>query len=251
MKRAVIPLALVAVVALSMWARQKFSASESKIATSAEVTTAPQKSNSTNTLGVTQADVDKLIISPAGKPEDLAKQQTRPTDAKASLNEMSSLLVDAVKGSKNFDRLVHRLRQTGQNPVLTKNDNGVTGEMVTVRTQSPLPGTRYFHAQYFTDEKNQRFVQHMSFEFKPGPTSMNDAVRAAVQNFAVGEPTDRRGDFVQWELDDNYVLWIKKKSAQDLKNDAFNAHDPATDAGTVQMAVELKVHDDETERHGH
>lgn len=243
MQRSVTLLIIVAAVALGLWGREKWSQSKTSAAT---------RSTGVLSQGIGKSSSVVTNSSPAVSLSATSlpnANQYRPADSKASLNEMSLVLVDAVRGSKNFEGIVQRLKQTGQDPVITRDGSATTGEMLIVRTKNPLPGTRYFHAQYFTDENNQRFVQHMSFEFQPSATAMADAVNAAVRNFSVGEPTERKADFMQWNLDENYVLWIKKKSVKDLQHDPFNAHDPKKDVGTVQMAVELKIHDDEHEGH--
>lgn len=80
---------------------------------------------------------------------------------------------------------------------------------------------------------------------------MQEAVQAATNNFRLGQATEQKSDFIQWNLDDDYVLWIKKKSAIDLEDDPFNAYDPAKDVGTVQMSVEMKIHGDAHEGHEH
>lgn len=253
MKRIVISLVIVAVVALGLWGREKLKQSKesSAIATNVQAGGANMAATPMAGQDAKSAPNKSQVGSGLSSVGNLGQTSDLPSNPKASLNTMSMILMEAARGNKNFEGIVAKLKQTGQNPVITRDANTATGEMVIIRTQNPLPGTRYFHAQYFTDEENNRFVQHMSFEFKPGPSSMSDAVRAAAENFTLGEPTERKADFVQWNLDDSYVLWIKKKSAKDLQHDPFNAHDPKKDIGTVQMAVELRIHDDEDVGHNH
>lgn len=50
---------------------------------------------------------------------------------------------------------------------LDKNED--IGDMHMIRTHKSLRGTRYFHAQFFSDQhKDSLFVQHISFEVKAG-----------------------------------------------------------------------------------
>ncbi|KYG67367.1 hypothetical protein AZI86_10255 [Bdellovibrio bacteriovorus] len=254
MNRALVPLLIVAVIALGLWGREQMKRSQTPATTSDFLT--GQSGNGSATAGETSAQAQPQGQTQQGPPSKQAATNTVSDsksngNAKASLSKMSYFLLDAARGNKNFERIVSDLKKSGQNPVVTRDSNPASGDMFIIRTQSPLPGTRYFHAQYFTDENNKPFVQHMSFEFQPGPTSMADAVQTAIRNFALGEPTDRKADFVQWDLDEDYVLWIKQKAAKDLKDDPFKAYDPKTDVGTIQMTVELKIHDDGDKSHSH
>ncbi|HRO67588.1 MAG TPA: hypothetical protein PL182_08495 [Pseudobdellovibrionaceae bacterium] len=176
---------------------------------------------------------------------------SRDQKSRESLETMSRLLAKAFNPSTTLEEVVSELKKTGQKPFVTRSENPATGRMMIVRTKSPLPGTRYFHAQYFTDEQNKVFVQHMSFEFKPGPDSLREAVQTAMRSFRLGQPREQKADFLQWDLDDDYVLWIKRKSAEDLTDDPFNAYDPEKDDGTVQVAMEMKIHGDAEEGHEH
>lgn len=248
MKRTVIPLSIVAAMALFFWAKGTFFSPE--IRPSAKSVEALQTS-ATPALTATRTTDTPASGNSAGHSALASPPAKRSQDPRVSLNAMSTVLVDALRGKKNLEQIVQHLKISGQAPVVTRESNKATGEMTIVRTENPLPGTRYFHAQYFTDENNQRFVQHMSFEFKPGPHAMNDAVRAAIQSFSLGAPTERTDDFVKWDLEDNYILWIKRKSARDLQNDPFKAYDIKKDNGTVQMALEQEIHGSEGDEHHH
>lgn len=245
MKRMALPLTLLALVALSFWVKGQFFSPSPR-------TTPVKLTNTADPEDLSAVTPRQLpaMAQAAATGSSATETTSQEQEARASLNTMSAILKSAISGQK-LENLVQQLRKSGQDPIMTRQNNGVTGELTILRTQNPLPGTRYFHAQYFTDENNERYVQHMSFEFKPGPHSMSEAVKAAMQNFSLGAPSERRDDFVQWELEDNYVLWIKRKSLRDLQNDPFKANDPKKDLGTVQMALEQNIHDADTEGHGH
>ena len=169
-----------------------------------------------------------------------------PTPEKASLVEMAQTLSRYTVSGESLADLIAHLKELGQNPFLAKDKNPYTGEMTIVRTASPLVGTRYFHAQYFAGDEGEPFVQHMSFEFKPGPTAMNDAVSIVEQAFAnLGQPTFQNDFYVQWNLGGDHIVWVKKLAATDLQDDPFNAYS-AEDVGTIRVAVELEIHDRES-----
>jgi len=153
---------------------------------------------------------------------------------------IANLLHEFTKPQRTMDELVRFLRESRQRPFILRDKNEVTGEMDIVRTKSPLPGTRYFHAQYFSDENNQRFLQHMSFEL-PGndPQAWSRAFSAVQSSFpSLGAPLTSRGDFVEWDAGDGYSLWMKRLDASDLRDHPFNAYTSA-DVGTIRVAVEL------------
>ncbi len=164
-------------------------------------------------------------------------------DELSSLTNMTQTLFQFTQADAKLQDLIRYLESTGQKPAVVNNSNADTGEMAIVRTGSPLVGTRYFHAQYFADENQKGFVQHMSFEMKPGSKSMEAAVSAVQNNFQnLPDPTTKTPDFMQWNLPGGQILWVKKMAANDLKDNPFNAYTP-DDVGTVQVAVELEIHE--------
>lgn len=166
--------------------------------------------------------------------------------AKSSLKQMTHLLASFTVQEKTLDELIASLKKDQQEPVQIRDKNPDTGEMIIVRTKSPPPGTRYFHAQYFIDDNKQAFAQHMSFEFRPSPEAMEQAIQMVRETFAdLGAPTEESRDFIQWELPHAYVVWVKRLDQQDITNNPFNAYTPG-DIGSIRIAIELNP-----EGHGH
>lgn len=213
---------------------------------------------------------DNVIPEAVNKSESTAKTASPPTKAyvtqnnatftqanganvseeKKSLAAMVGTLAAFGSSARSIDELIDYLKSAKQDPVIIEDKNEYTGSMFVVRTNSPFPGTRYFHAQYFLDESGKKFVQHMSFEFKPGPRAMQDALDTIQQSFKnLGKPAEQKADFALWNLGDGYVIWVKKQSAEDLENNTMN---PSTDAdiGTIRIAIEQNPHDD-IDGHGH
>lgn len=175
-------------------------------------------------------------------PEKRAPASTIPNEELTSLENLSSVLAQADHSS--LTNLLEQLQKSGQQPLLVRDANPDSGEMFIVRTKSPLPGTRYFHAQYFTGEDGQRFVQHMSFEFKPGPDAMEAAIATVEKSFTnLTRPLTKRSDYVKWGMNDKYIVWVKKMTAAELKDDPFNSYS-LNDEGTIRVAVELEIHGD-------
>jgi hypothetical protein len=159
----------------------------------------------------------------------------------ASLNKMSGILAQFTSDQKSLEDLVATLKAQKQEPFIVKDKNEYTGEMIIVRTKNPPTGTRYFHAQYFTDESKERFVQHMSFEFRPSATAMDDAIKAVHTAFPnLGSPETQNHDFIQWNLGTGQVLWLKRLGQDDIIENPFNAYSES-DIGSIRIAVELEL----------
>lgn len=172
---------------------------------------------------------------PPPLPEESAAELKKVT---TSLQKMTKVLFQFGTTDQTLEGLINELKNQHQDPIQVRDSNPYTGTLILVRTQSPLPGTRYFHAQYFTDENKQSFPQHMSFEFRPGPEAMNQALEAVHEVFPqLEKPTQESADFIQWDLGNGHVLWIKRLDHQDISENPFNAYTEA-DIGSIRVAVE-------------
>ncbi len=147
----------------------------------------------------------------------------------------------AARESLEMDQFLRVIKK--QKPVVTRQSNPYTGEMFIIRTQKPLIGSRYFHAQVFSNEEGEHFLQHMSVEFKKGEKSMDQVSTALQSTFGtLGEPLRQTKQFRSWKVEPNYVLWVKKMDSEDLQSNPFNAY-TSQDLGTIRVALELQVHD--------
>jgi hypothetical protein len=161
------------------------------------------------------------------------------TKTQRSLKQMAKILLNYTVEEKKLEDLLATLKKDQQEPFTVHDKNPYTGEMIIIRTKTPPPGTRYFHAQYFIDENSQSFAQHMSFEYRPNPEAMEQAIQMVQKTFpGLGAPTDERRDFIQWDLPHGYVVWVKRLDQQDISNNPFNAYTQG-DLGSIRVAVEL------------
>jgi len=165
-----------------------------------------------------------------------------------SLGLMTQILKDSLPLEKESQDLVRELDNNQLSPELARDSNPYTGDMMIVRTKRNLPGTRYFHAQYFVGEDGKEFLQHMSFEFKGGAGAFDRAISAAQTLAQLGAPVKKTKDFIQWNISENREVWIKIMGEKDLIDDPYNAYTKA-DVGTIRVAVEKKIHDDQHQDH--
>lgn len=158
-----------------------------------------------------------------------------------SVKKMTRFLATYAGTGKSLEDLIEDLKTNQQDPFIVRDANKYTGEMIILRTKNPYPGTRYFHAQYFTDENHVRFAQHMSFEIRPHAEAMDQAI-AVIRDFfpQLGTPTEQSPDFIQWDLENGHVLWIKRLGPEDIEENPFNAYTPE-DLGSLRIAVETRL----------
>ncbi len=158
-----------------------------------------------------------------------------------------------VYNKKNSEKeLIKFFNDQGLEPQVSRQDDPYTGSMIMIRTKKALPGTRYYHAQYFTDEAGNTFLQHMSMEFRPGPGALDRARAMIEKTFGVsGGEVARNGNFVKYNPGDGRIIWLKRMEEKDLENEVYNAYDKSKDIGTIQAAVELEIHEGGHDDHIH
>jgi len=169
-----------------------------------------------------------------------------------SLISYAGIISEFGKKEVRVTDIVNQLKTMGLKPLIANDKSDVTGNMYTVRTKNSLPGARYFHAQVFTDENGKQFTQHMSFEYRPGEKAFFEAVAVAIKEFGLSQnPSVKKEGFYSWNTNDGYVVWVKRMTKEDLKDDPFNAYS-FRDIGTIRIAKELEIHGQgESEDHGH
>ena len=159
-----------------------------------------------------------------------------------SLVSLSSVISEFGKKDIEVGNITKRLKVMGLSPVVALDKNEDTGDMHTIRTKNSLPGARYFHAQIFTGKEGKQFVQHMSFEYRPGKQAFAQGVATAIREFGLSEKAVVQKDgFYSWNTFDGYVVWVKRMTAEDLKSDPFNAYS-RKDIGTIRIAKEIEIH---------
>ena len=144
--------------------------------------------------------------------------------------------------ANSHEKLIEYYNSKGLKADVGRDSNPYTGTMITVRTEKSLPGTRYPHTQYFTNENNVAFQQHFSIEYRPGPKAFARTKEMAEELYGVNNgkySKDRK--VITYKLGNGQILWIQEMQSKDLKGDPFNAYEP-TDVGTIRIAIEEEIH---------
>lgn len=140
--------------------------------------------------------------------------------------------------TKNFTSLLEELKLV---PDMVRSRSG-KGRMTIIRTINNLPGTRYIHAQFFGKDKKE-FIQHLSFEYKKGDYAFEEVTSMVKENYPIISSSEYRNHkFIQWDLDEDYHIWIKELNKEDMQNDPFNAYDLKNDIGNIRVTIEMKIH---------
>lgn len=198
----------------------------------------------------TSPQAEKSGLDPLSIPSHFKKSEgsARLPAANPNQQNMQENMQNMVQILSHFSRpqasisdLVSHLEKSKQKPVVTRDANPSTGEMHIVRTLKPSLGTRYFHAQFFTNDDGSSFVQHMSVEFKSGPEAMTNTISAVQNSFGLKAPKIQNAGYALWDLPNHQIVWVKSMTKEDLRDDPFNAYSDS-DIGTIRLAVEAEIH---------
>ena len=184
----------------------------------------------------------------------IEKTQFKPQNKEEeSLHQFNEQLAVIYENKNDPDQLIEYFKSEELAPEMSVESNEYTGTMKMIRTGKSLPGTRYYHAQYMGDDPDNTFLQHISFEYKPGDNSMQRAIESAESSFDLSnKKIHRNGDFITYDIGEEgtHELSIEKASYESLKDDPYNAYTESDD-GTVITRIEMKVHDSHSEGDGH
>lgn len=188
---------------------------------------------------------DEASLKPSMELGPLSQEESR------SVESLLGLFAKFETVGKSPALLVSALREIGLEPKISIDSNEETGSLTIIRTENALPGTRHYHAQLFENEDGTTYIQHQSFEIRPGPDAMEQAISFIRQHFKVGEkPKYQSKDYVLWATGDGRVVSAKRLSAEDLDNSHFNARFK-DDIGAVWVVSEEDPHGGEGEDHSH
>lgn len=191
--------------------------------------------------------VNEALEEPASVVEERVREELKkplsPNEVESVTDFMSILVSHNADGTTPAE-LVKQLERAGLTPETALDENPDTGKMVTVRTADSLPGTRYFHAQFFEDENGRMQAQHISFEVRPGPDSEEVAQNLVRKTFVgIGKPTTEREDgFREWKTKGCKTVWMKRLKKEDMVDHPFNAYEPARDEGTILVSQQEDPH---------
>jgi hypothetical protein len=170
----------------------------------------------------------------------------KPRDEQeASLLEIARTMASTFLVPNSHEKLLAIYEDKGLTPDYSQNSNPHTGKMITIRTQNSLPGVRYPHTQYFSNEQNEMFMQHTSVEYRPGPQAFERVNEMVKELYQVKEgKVSKNGRFINYKLGHGQILWVQKMTAADLKSSPLNAYEES-DVGTIRMAIEQEIHFEE------
>ncbi len=166
-----------------------------------------------------------------------AKSKSRHV-ALQSLATMTSVMSEFGRNAHSMDDLVRFLDDSKSRPLVAKDVSPYVGEMDLIRTRSPLPGTRFFTAQY-SGSGDERVLSQMSFDLEASPTALSEATQSLREAFKVsGEPQMKSKDQVVFDLGNGYLASARKMTWDDLKDSPTNAYGK-NDVGTIRVTMQM------------
>ncbi len=171
---------------------------------------------------------------------------TAESPEEENMHKINLKLKEVFNQRENPQELITFFEEEKLAPEMSVDTNESTGTMKMIRTRKSMPGARYFHAQYMGDDPEHTFLQHFSYEYIPGPNSLQKVIQSAEGTFPLAnKKIHRDGDFITYDIGDDgqYELSIEKATWESLKDDPYNAH-TKEDIGTIITRIELKIHDD-------
>ncbi|MAF77993.1 MAG: hypothetical protein CME63_11430 [Halobacteriovoraceae bacterium] len=169
--------------------------------------------------------------------------QNKDEEALLRLNQTVAKVFENKEDPREF---ISFLEENELAPEQSVSSNEYTGTMIMIRSGKGLPGTRYYHAQYMGDNPDSTFLQHLSYQYRPGPDSLPRSIQAAEATYNVqNKKVYRDGNFITYDIGEEgtHQLSIEKAKYENLKDDPYNAYTPEDD-GVVITRIELKIHDD-------
>jgi len=204
-----------------------------------------QTSNSTIAKPTTQTSVKTEDDAPLYPQGPLSVQEVE------SVNNMVKTISQAIAKRSNSNQFMKAVQALHLKPKFIDEGSNAVGSMVTVRTHDALDGTRYLHAQFTGEKNNADYLQHVSFQIRPGSNSFQTAVEILNQFLPKNKVIkESASDYVRYNTDDGYVAWAKIATRDDLKSNKYNASSKE-DVGSVIVTIEQEIHDMDEDGHSH
>lgn len=159
-----------------------------------------------------------------------------------SISLITKAVGQALSKKMNSTDFMKLLTQLSLKPKFMDQGNSALGSFVTIRTHNTLDGTRYIHAQFTGEHQKADYLQHFSFQIRPGSDSFEQANKLLNQVL----PKDRKikesyNDYTLYTTADGYVAWVKIANSEDLRSNKYNAYS-AEDIGSVIVTIEQEIH---------
>ncbi len=158
-----------------------------------------------------------------------------------SAEALSILFKKFVASESDSESLMSDLKGLDLEAKRTIQDLGEGRGFSVVRTMNSLKGTRYFHAQFFSDENGKEHLQHMSFEMSAKEPFERVRELAKAYLSSEIESETKRSDYHLWKMKNGYNVWVKVMTKEELLDDPFNAY-TENDAGVRRLVIEQEIH---------
>lgn len=190
-----------------------------------------------------QVDSNKTISKSEA---DSIQKLNRPKNQNESLTFIGKKLRGLIENKITLNELMKELEGIGLEPTKISDTNEYTGSMTIIRTKNTLPGTRYFHGQFFSNENGGAELQHLSFDFNGGVSQLDSLGSKLKESLGLTGPAEiSRGGYRMYRIGDSHVMWAKvidEKDYKDLKSDPYKAYTKDDIGRVIRIAVEQEIH---------
>ena len=200
-----------------------------------------------NSFKVIEGEEEHTLKPELNSTQDLLpKSKIASKTPEESLSFYGSALKNLILGDVELSKLLSELEAMGLNPSRVEDKNDYTGNMTIIRTNENLPGTRYFHGQFFSNENGGHDLQHLSFDFEGGISDMSQIGNVLSQSMGISStPEVSRDGYRKFRVNESYILWAKlltKDDYNDMKSDPYKAYSQSDIGKVIRVAIEQEIH---------
>lgn len=173
---------------------------------------------------------------------DLRMQPSLTDKEIESISIITKALGRTLSQKMNSTEFMKLLTDLKLKPKFMDQGSSALGSFISIRTNNTLDGTRYIHAQFTGEHKKADYLQHFSFQIRPGSDSFEQANKLLNQILPKNRTIkESYNDYALYSTSDGYVAWVKIADIDDLRSNKYNAYSP-DDVGSIIVTVEQEIH---------
>lgn len=163
-----------------------------------------------------------------------------------SVKIYGDLMQKMASGEVDIQEVINELSDLGLTPSKVMDRNDFTGDMTIVRVGVNLPGTRYFHGQFFSNDNGAHELQHLSIDYAGGEESLAEVAKVLSQSLGIlGTPEVSRDGYESYRVNNKYIFWAKvltEEDFKDLKTHPYKAYEKKDIGRVIRIALEEEIH---------
>lgn len=194
----------------------------------------------------------KLIEDKNDKVSDFSKKNLIKSKSSVKLESTDSLRIlgktfaNIISNEVDINMLMDELEGMQLAPSRVEDKNEYTGNMSIIRTGKNLTGTRYFHAQFFSNDNGGHDLQHLSFDYQGDKADLARVAQNLAQYMKIkSTPEISRAEYRKYRVNDKYIFWAKifdKGDYINMKSHPYKAYTENDIGEVILVALEQEIH---------